>query len=330
MGIRDRRLDEVTIEDIPDLREKKIIILSDIHLGYREEQKNGIQYCNKEIFKEFLEDIKLGNREEFNCDYLIIAGDFLDMWRRDLAGVVLENINIFEKLNELQERGIEVKYIVGNHDYWLRRVDKTKFGYEFTCYKNLMLVDDNLNYFFFHGDVLEYWNILKDATEAAYDGLCLSDDYRGNQMEYAWQIFSYFKEFNLWQRIKNFFSGKKGNLFNHFFDDQKKKLRTAESRFQRISPIQSFSRMEHVEIEAIKIVRDNNIDILVFGHTHRPFHFEDSEKDFIVANTGTWVGETGKVNTYIKIKEGKVTLYQYSSGKGTPITSFSADSNKLM
>ena len=69
---------------VNNLKDEKIIAVSDVHLGYNE--------CNKNEFNSFINNI-----DENNCNRLVICGDFLDMWRRETVGVVLENI---DKLNK--------------------------------------------------------------------------------------------------------------------------------------------------------------------------------------------------------------------------------------
>ncbi|MGP8331891.1 MAG: metallophosphoesterase, partial [Methanosarcinaceae archaeon] len=67
-----------------------IIVVSDVHLGYKN--------CNKKDFNDFLDE--LNKRNDLNN--IVICGDFIDMWRRDLVGVMLENADIFVKLDNLQ------------------------------------------------------------------------------------------------------------------------------------------------------------------------------------------------------------------------------------
>jgi UDP-2,3-diacylglucosamine pyrophosphatase LpxH len=54
-----------------------IIAVSDVHLGYKN--------CDKKSFKDFLDYVAV--REDIT-DFVIL-GDFLDMWRRDIAGFTM-------------------------------------------------------------------------------------------------------------------------------------------------------------------------------------------------------------------------------------------------
>ncbi|MFX0087924.1 MAG: UDP-2,3-diacylglucosamine diphosphatase [Candidatus Hodarchaeota archaeon] len=329
MGFEDRGLDKIKSENDVDLENKDIIIVSDVHLGYRDKLKNGNMNSNKDAFKGFLKEIKLGQNPKFKCDFFIIAGDFLDIWRRDLAGVVMENRDVLELLDELQKGGIEIKFIVGNHDYWLRRINKQNFGYNFTFLENLLLKYQNKNYFFFHGDRLEYWKFLKNNIEAIYDGLCLTDDNAGTKLENAWQLYLSLKG-SLLERIIGVLFGHKRSLFNQFFIDDKRELKTAEDRFTRVPSIDDLDDLNPVEKEAILLTREENLNQLVFGHTHRPFHFKDSIENFHVLNTGSWVKNGDTANTYVQVKAGNPNLYRYVRGQGEIINLFIDDSKKLL
>lgn len=70
-----------------------IIAVSDVHLGYL--SKNTKQsLSNKNDFDKFLENVFNMN----DIDKFVVCGDFLDMWIRDMSGVVIENF-INEKEN---------------------------------------------------------------------------------------------------------------------------------------------------------------------------------------------------------------------------------------
>ena len=71
--------------------------------------------------------------------------------------------------------------------------------------------------------------------------------------------------------------------------------------------------MDNLEAFACSKVRNIFLGLkhdkkLVFGHTHRPFIFEDT------GNTGSWVKEECKHNTYIKIENGKMDLKKWEKG----------------
>ena len=56
------------------------------------------------------------------CGTLVIGGDFLDFWFDYGNNNALGYENIFNQLNDLSKSGVEIHYVLGNHDYW-------NFGY---------------------------------------------------------------------------------------------------------------------------------------------------------------------------------------------------------
>ena len=82
---------------------------------------------------------------------LIIGGDFFDFWFDYKGYVPSEFVEIFERLKDLKNHGIEIYYILGNHDYW-------DFGFfnkifsEQTLKEELRVNLDSQKILFMHGD----------------------------------------------------------------------------------------------------------------------------------------------------------------------------------
>ena len=49
---------------------------------------------------------------------LVIGGDFLDFWFDYGKNQPLGYDDIFDQLSELSSHGVEIHYVLGNHDYW--------------------------------------------------------------------------------------------------------------------------------------------------------------------------------------------------------------------
>jgi UDP-2,3-diacylglucosamine pyrophosphatase LpxH len=303
-----------TIE-IDQLKTQTIFAVSDVHLGYRDQRNQNI-LCNKAEFNTFLNEI----RDKKLCNRLIICGDFLDMWRRDLAGVILENVDTLNLLYELKEfHEIDINFVVGNHDYYLRRFKEEDFAYEFSFHPGLKLVDSNeekREYWFLHGDEFDF--IL---NEIFYDPLCLANDDLGQLAEMAWQI--YLQGLNWFERIINIIKG--------FQKALKEPLIPAETRFGKnvldmilAQPRNSSVLMQLLgiddfpptEAEAIKWAKQqSNLSMLVFGHTHQPFvHIEGNKS---IGNTGSWVTASNPERnlTYIMIKGHQQSLCTFTDKK---------------
>ena len=245
------------------------IVVSDVHLGYKN--------CNKKDFNDFLD--VLSKRDDVN--QIAICGDFLDMWRRDPAGVVLENVDIFDKLQNLQKSGTTIYYVAGNHDYHVLKLKN--FGYQFTFYEEFPLTIDDIKYKFLHG-----YEFDRGQDKIYFDALCYSTDELGDMANNAWEIHNRGKSW--WKRISGFF--KKGKDMGNL----KILLTPPEERLKDVTVI------DEVEKNACSSVKEG--EVLIFGHTHKPF-INTKEN---VANAGSWVKDHTPSNTYLEIKDGKISL----------------------
>ena len=72
-----------------------IIAVSDVHLGYMNASKTE-SFSDKKSFVSFLDG--LAGRDDIT-DF-VICGDLLDMWRRDMVGVTIENLDILSRFQE--------------------------------------------------------------------------------------------------------------------------------------------------------------------------------------------------------------------------------------
>lgn len=248
-----------------------IIALSDVHLGYRES-------CNRQ-FKEFLG--KISKRRDLTD--IVICGDFLDMWRRDLAGVVLENTSILELLQTLQPK-VKVYYVAGNHDYHVINFEKRYPQFLFR--KDLVLEEGGTNYRFCHGYEFDPFQ-----NSIYFDLLCYSTDDTGNIADEIWNL--YIKGKSLWARIKAWFTGQKENVIHEI----EMMMKPPDERLANVK----------------ETVRENVFDavkrkeFLIFGHTHKPFlDIENS-----IGNLGSWTRDSKPNCTYIEIKKGKVKLLEF-------------------
>jgi len=86
----------------------------------------------RELLFSLFEKIKKDNGS------LVIGGDFLDFWFDYGKEPTPGYEDIFNKLEELSSHGIEIHYILGNHDYW-------DFGY-FEKKFNAKIYRDNLEF----------------------------------------------------------------------------------------------------------------------------------------------------------------------------------------
>lgn len=259
-----------------------IIVVSDVHLGY--------EYCNAGDFLNFLD-----NCISHEIDHLILLGDVFEFWRRNNADIILDKVNtdIIARLGDPRIK--KVHYVIGNHDYYMlnlyeRRINEGQ-PFPFTISKSLRLTDGGKKFFFIHGYELEVLANLEPLTIEAYESLserlCMAKDTLGGYITSLW---------NLWKN-RSVFAAKIGYI------EKPPAERKGISKADRLATSPG----------AYLFLGKMPDEILVYGHTHRPYVSEDG----MVVNTGSWVSEKGKdrrFNTYLKIEDGRFELKDYYTG----------------
>jgi predicted phosphodiesterase len=135
-----------------------LVAVSDIHLGDRVANRTG--------FVDFIERYLKPNASDISGLYLL--GDILDLWRRNTSSVILDNVEI---LNRLCSLGFQVYYIVGNHDFIMTDIgtaattDNTSLIREGMASNMTICSSQTANsgkksFRFIHGHQLEYWYAL--------------------------------------------------------------------------------------------------------------------------------------------------------------------------
>lgn len=249
-----------------------IIVVSDVHLGYNR--------SNKDDFISFLDKC-----DTQKIEHLVLLGDIFDIWRLSRADVFIKNDDVFKKLNSLHVKNIH--YVAGNHDYLLLKLyNEHMTDYPFIVTKSLRLESGGKKFFFVHGYDLEV--ATGSMTLENYEKFAMHMCFNTNLADKVAII--------LWDVI--------GNLSN---------IRT---RIQMaISPphkrgIIDLTHTLAISSSASLLLGMRLDEILVFGHTHKPFIIEDK-----VINSGSWVNEVpdrGSQNSYVKIDDGKTELKYYN------------------
>jgi UDP-2,3-diacylglucosamine pyrophosphatase LpxH len=244
-----------------------IIVVSDIHLGY-----------NKSNSKDFF--IFLEKCYTANIDHLILLGDIVDFWRRDRAEAVIENARILDKIAKLNIK--KINYVVGNHDYYLLELNERYSGnFPFIISKYLRLEDGGKKFYLMHGYDLEVANLEPlsiDTYEELSEGMCFADNFMGGLLSDIWALLNKNSVYNRIKKIKRYNIKYRNNKIN--------RLALSEGKYLLLG------------------MRPD--EILVFGHTHKPFINEKAR----VINTGCWVNENDPSiqNTYLKISNGFMEL----------------------
>jgi UDP-2,3-diacylglucosamine pyrophosphatase LpxH len=135
-----------------------LVALSDIHLGDRAANRTG--------FVDFIERYLKPNASDISGVYLL--GDILDLWRKNTSSVILDNLEILNKLCSL---GFQVYYIVGNHDFIMSDLETGASNDNASLIRNgtinnLILCSSqvaaigNRVFRFIHGHQIDYWYAL--------------------------------------------------------------------------------------------------------------------------------------------------------------------------
>jgi len=122
----------------------KTYFVSDAHLGVDrpevEKQKE------RELIK-FLEMV------ESDGDCLFILGDLFDFWFEYRTVIPKGYHRLLAKLSYLVEKGVEVNYLAGNHDFWLGDFFHTELGIQ-VFPEPFAVTIDGTKFFLHHGDGL--------------------------------------------------------------------------------------------------------------------------------------------------------------------------------
>jgi UDP-2,3-diacylglucosamine pyrophosphatase LpxH len=253
-----------------------IVAFSDVHLGYDQADSNG--------FLEFIKYLQ-GRRD---LGDVVIVGDFIDLWRRDIVGLEFELSRYVEELKTLQKTA-KVHYVAGNHDAHVKLLKD--HNYPFDPQPSIGIKRFGYTVKFLHGhqcDPLQ--NILGPNTSEI---LCwtLSDDI-GDKKSWLWEILGS--------------EGKKSRryAFGHKIKSKKdfrakidvlmsppEDVRRTKALAQKFGTLSNF-----VDCLKAKSRITGRKEFIVYGHTHQPFI--DLEKR--VANTGSWIKGGSPSNTYFE------------------------------
>jgi UDP-2,3-diacylglucosamine pyrophosphatase LpxH len=248
-----------------------IVAVSDQHLG--------IETADKAAFLRFLNQVQ----SDSSVTDLVLLGDVVDMWRRDASGVFLENKDVVDRVMVLQKT-MRVHYVAGNHDFHVLKLQGR--GYPFTFLKNLTLQQDGVNYKFFHG-----WEFDEMQREHFMESLCHAmSDQKGERDDHVWAALTRDK-------------GDLRYVLNMLVN--RGSIRRTTEMLQLDPQERMKDTLNGVEKKACASVLPG--EVLIFGHTHRPF----VNKTENVANTGSWITTAPVHNTYVRLEGGKPRLFVY-------------------
>lgn len=119
---------------------KRNYFVSDIHLGINNKK-------SEEKFLSFLATI----REE---DSLFIIGDLFDYFLEYSSVIPKDCLKILTKLGELQQKGVKIYFLSGNHDYGISKFLKREFNF-IIGEKYFDKIIENKRVYIAHGDFID-------------------------------------------------------------------------------------------------------------------------------------------------------------------------------
>jgi len=248
----------------------------------------GYANADKTAFNAFLDNLS----QESDLTHLVLLGDVVDMWRRDAAGVFLEQHDTVSKLLNLKSKGVQVFYVAGNHDYHVLDLHNPAYPQQFT--NELNLTDGPVNYRFVHG-----YQFDPEQKVPFMAFLCRVMSDQGGALES-----------NIWtdfNSLNNIFSKMEPSFIKSDIGAITKRLhQPPEDRLK--------GSLDKINLTACNAIKPG--EVLIFGHTHVPF----INKAENVANSGSWVKDSAIHNTYVELTGGKPRLFVFGGQEITERT----------
>lgn len=126
------------------MEDKKYYFFSDVHLGLKSRE---IEKQKEKRVISFLETVSGDARE------IYIVGDLFDCWIEYRKVVPKGYFNLLSTLNKIAESGIDIKFLSGNHDFWLNTYLRDEVGLKI-FYKPIEAELDGKKFYIAHGDGL--------------------------------------------------------------------------------------------------------------------------------------------------------------------------------
>jgi UDP-2,3-diacylglucosamine pyrophosphatase LpxH len=120
------------------LREIEVAVISDIHLA--------THACKPKKVLKYLKSIQPKT--------LVLNGDIIDSWRFNRNYFPKTQLKVIRQLIKMMEKGVQVFYITGNHDEFLRKFSQTQIG-NLRIINQLILNLNGTKTWIFHGDIFD-------------------------------------------------------------------------------------------------------------------------------------------------------------------------------
>lgn len=220
---------------------KKTYFISDVHLG---EQPALLEKDRVTQFVRFLQKL------EQDAGQIFFVGDLFDFWFEYKYVIPKKHFTVIRQMARMREKGIEITYLAGNHDFWLgsffdRELDIHTVTDEWTGEIN------GKRFFLFHGDgVAKKDHGYRFLKKLLRNRLSI---HLFRWLHPDWGI-----------PLARFVSGSSRQYTNRVnLNDQKDYIAFARQRFSE------------------------GYDFVVMGHRHTPYQLDEQGKIYI--NLGDWL-----------------------------------------
>ena len=121
-----------------DIRKLDISVISDVHLATLASKAKDLLKYLKSIYPKTL----------------VLNGYIIYSWRFSRNYFPKAHLKVIRQLVKIIEKGVQVIYIIGNHDDVFRKFNNTKLG-NFSIVNQFELTIGNQKVWIFHGDVFD-------------------------------------------------------------------------------------------------------------------------------------------------------------------------------
>jgi UDP-2,3-diacylglucosamine pyrophosphatase LpxH len=241
-------------------RAVETVIISDTHLG--------TYGCHAEELVRYLKSIR--------PEKLILNGDIIDIWQFSKSYFPKDHIRVIKEITNMLSKGVEVHYIPGNHDEFVRKFCGQTIGNLHIDNKVVLELDGKQSWIF-HGDVFDvsmrYSKWIAKLGGQGYDLLIL------------------FNRFvNRWLQR---FGREKISLSKKVKDSVKAAVK----------------HVNDFETTTALIGISNGYDNVICGHIHKPMikTIKGDDGEITYMNSGDWIENL----TSLEYNDGNWSLYRY-------------------
>lgn len=121
------------------VRELEVAVISDLHLATHASKPKKVLKYLKSIHPKLL----------------VLNGDIIDSWRFSRNYFPKTHLKVIRQFIKMMEKGIQVYYITGNHDEFLRKFIPAQIG-NLKIVNQLMLELNGNKTWIFHGDIFDH------------------------------------------------------------------------------------------------------------------------------------------------------------------------------